>query len=367
VKLTLQIKLLPDQKQSQALLDTLRECNRVCNEISLVAWDNKTFNQYKLHHLVYHSIKQSSKLSAQALVRCISKVADSYKKDKKKQRRFKPLGSVAYDSRILSYKKDFVSIWSVDGRLKIPFICHNSKYFPYIKGEADLVTKKGKFYLFQTVEVPEEDIKDVEEFIGVDFGIVNLAATSDGKFFSGKQVDAVRQKMTKFKKALQRKGSKSAKRHLKKLSGRERRFKRQTNHIIAKQIVSLAKDTNMGIALENLKGFKVSVKKEQREQFRKWSFAELRNFIAYRARLNGIPVVFVDPKNTSRTCSKCGYVSKSNRKNQSEFVCQYCSFSCNADINGAKNIALRASVNTPIAAHILTAITPPLGTASHLL
>jgi IS605 OrfB family transposase len=367
MKLTLQIKLLPDDKQVKSLIQTLKECNHICNDISDTAWQNKTFNQFKLHHLVYRRTKDTSRLSAQALVRCISKVADSYKLDKKVQRRFKPLGAITYDSRIISYKETSVSIWSVDGRLKIPFVCHNSKYLPYIKGEADLVYKKGKFYLFQTVEVPEDDVKDIEEFIGVDFGIINLATTSDGKSFSGKQVDNIRQRMTTLKKSLQKRGSKSAKRHLKKLSGKERRFKKNTNHIISKQIVKCAKDTNKGIALENLKGFKVSVRKAQRERLGKWAFNELGQFIAYKARLSGIPVVYVNPRNTSRTCSYCGYVSKSNRKTQSKFVCVQCNFSLNADINGALNIASRASVNKPIAVYAPVAISPSLGTASRLL
>lgn len=366
MKLTLQIKLLTDSKQSNSLLQTIKECNHICNDISDIAWQNKTFNQYKLHNLIYHPIKTSSHLTAQALVRCISKVADAYKLDKKVKRQFKSLGAITYDSRILSYKKGVqeVSIWSIDGRLKIPFICHNPKYLPYIKGEADLIYKKGKFYLFQTIEVPEDDIKDIEEFIGVDFGIVNLATLSNGDTFSGKQVDDVRKRMTKLKKALQKKGTKSAKKHLKKLSGRERRFKKNTNHTISKQIVQTAKDTNRGIALENLKGFKVSVRKAQREKFGKWAFNELGQFIAYKARLKGIPVVFTDPRNTSRTCSKCGHISKSNRKSQSEFVCQHCKFSLNADFNGAINIASRASVNKPIAVHSVAAISPSLGTAS---
>ena len=358
MKLILQIKLLPTNEQSKSLLQTLKDSNAACNKISGVAWDKREFNQFRLHHLVYHQLKESSGLSAQILVRCISKVVDAYKLDKKIKRIFKPLGAITYDVRILSYKENSVSIWSVAGRLKILFICHNLKYLPYIKGEADLVTKKGKFYLFQTIEVPEEDVKDIEEFIGVDFGIVNLATTSDGEAFSGEMVDIVRKKMTKIKKALQKRGSKSAKRHLKKLSGKERRFKKHTNHTIAKKIVQIAKDTNRGIALENLKGFKVSVRKAQREQFGKWSFSELGQFITYKARLNGIPVVFVNPRNTSRTYNYCGHISRSNRKTQSEFVCVQCNFSLNADLNASKNIALLGSVNNRIAVHSPIAISP---------
>jgi len=363
MKLTLQIKLLPTKEQAQSLLNTFKECNSACNEISAIAWNIKTFNQYRLHHKTYHLIKNAYALSAQMVIRCISKVANAYKLDKKVQRRFKPLGAITYDTRILSYKKESVSIWSVDGRLKIPFVCHNQKYFPYIKGEADLIYKRKKFYLFQTVEVPEEDIKDVEEFIGVDLGIANLATTSDGQHFSGKQVDKVREKATKFKKALQEKGTKSAKRHLKKFSGKERRFKKHINHTISKQIVQIAKDTQRGIAIEDLKGFRVPVRKGQREQFGKWAFNQLRSFVEYKSTLAGIPVVAVNPKNTSRTCSQCGFISKSNRKSQSNFSCLKCGFSLNADYNAAKNIALKASINRPIAVHTELVTTPILGTA----
>ncbi len=125
MKLTLQIKLLPTEEQGQALLQTLKEANGVCNRISDVVWDKKVFNQIKCHHLIYHDIKKSSRLSAQAIIRCISKVIDGYKLDRKRKRSFKPLGAIAYDSRILSYnvEKRITSIWSVGGRLKIPFVC----------------------------------------------------------------------------------------------------------------------------------------------------------------------------------------------------------------------------------------------------
>lgn len=170
MKLTLKIKLLPTEDQANLLLKTMKEANIVCNAISEVAWQKRMFNNFKLHHEIYHLYKATFKLSSQLLIRCIAKVADSYKIDKKVKREFRPLGSIAYDSRIMTYNPDnIVSLWAIGGRIKIPFICHNSNYLPYIKGEADLVYKKGKFYLFQTVDVSEEDVEDVEEFVGCDF------------------------------------------------------------------------------------------------------------------------------------------------------------------------------------------------------
>ena len=170
MKLTLKIKLLPTDEQANLLLETMKEASAVCNAISEVAWEKRIFNNFKLHHEIYHAFKAAFNLSSQIIVRCIAKVADAYKLDKKTKREFRPLGSIGYDSRIMTYKpNDIVSLWAVGGRIKIPFVCHNRNYLPYIKGEADLVYKKGKFYLFQTVDVPEEDIKDIEEFIKHNF------------------------------------------------------------------------------------------------------------------------------------------------------------------------------------------------------
>jgi len=347
MKLTLQIKLLPDTQQSNSLLNTVKECNRVCNDISDTVWQNKTFNQFKLHHLVYHPIKQSSRLSAQILVRCISKVINSYKKDRKVKRQFKELGAITYDSRILSYKGMSISIWSVDGRLKIPFVCHNPKYLPYIKGEADLVYKKGKFFLFQTVEVPEEDIRDIEEFIGVDFGINNLATLSDGTNFTSKNLNKVRDKYFKVRRSVQRKGTKGSKKLLKRLKGREQRFATVTNHTISKQIVGKAISENKGIAIEDLAHIRerTKVRKAQRRKHHFWAFAQLRSFLEYKAKLAGVPLVVVNPHYTSQTCNVCKRIGN---RNGMHFSCPSCGNISDADVNAAKNIAqLGASCKPP--------------------
>jgi transposase len=69
-----------------------------------------------------------------------------------------------------------------------------------------------------------------------------------------------------------------------------------------------------------------------------WSFYQLRSFIEYKAKENGVEVIIVPSPYTSQTCSKCGYCEKANRKNQSSFICQSCGFAANADINASFNI-----------------------------
>ncbi len=112
-----------------------------------------------------------------------------------------------------------------------------------------------------------------------------------------------------------------------------------------------AKGTGRGIALEDLKGFsgQQTVRKSQKERFGKWAFDQLRRFITYKAKLDGVPVVTVNSRNTSRTCSACGHCDQANRKSQARFSCQKCDHTMNADLNAALNIAQKAKINPPIA------------------
>jgi len=343
MKLTLQIKLVPDETQAKALLETIRRTNLACNEISEIAWEKKVFNQFKLHKLCYYSVKESSHLTAQVVIRCLSKVSDSYKLDKKTKRTFRPLGAITYDARILSYRKDRVSIWSVDGRLKIPFVCFRPDWLPFVKGEADLITRKGKFFLLQCVEFPEEKIKDIEDFLGVDLGIKNIATLSTGEVMSGKQLEDYRIKRQRVRSSLQSKGTKNSKRVLKRLSGKERTTARIVNHTIAKKIVAKAKQEGKGIALENLKDIrKSSLNKGKifRSRVGRWAFYQLRSFIEYKAKLAGVPIVLVEPRYSSQMCSQCLHIGS---RNGDSFKCKNCGYSEHSDINAALNIRLLAA------------------------
>jgi IS605 OrfB family transposase len=352
MKLTLKIKLLPDKDQSALLVETIKEANTTCNAISEVAWDKKIFNQFNLHHVVYHSCKATFRLSAQMLIRCISKVADSYKIDKKTQRHFRELGGITYDSRILTYKPDnIISLWAIGGRTKIPFVCHNRKYIPYIKGEADLIYKKGKFYIFQSIEVPEEEIEDIEEFIGVDMGITDIAVTSDGIKHTADWLNTYREHRQFIRSSIQRKGTRNSRKLLKRISGKERTTATIINHTIAKRIVMLAKSEGKGIAVENLTNIRFTSKRKNKKfktKLGRWNFRQLRTFIAYKAKLNGVKMIVVDPRYTSQTCHVCHHIGKRTNK---MFNCT--NYNCNVDIidadqNAAINIALLgAAIDQP--------------------
>ena len=374
MKLTIKAKLLTIPDQHLSLKKTMEAFNNACNYISQKAFQFKIFNQVKLHYLIYYEArKQFPELSSQFIVRAIAKVSDSYIAEKKTLHKFKKYSAVVYDQRLLSFKRlSIASINSVNGRLKIPFVIGQYKSLEgkSIKGQADLTFENNKFFLNIVIEFPNGTPFDPKGFLGIDKGIVNIAVDSDGNTFSGKQIDKVRERLTKIKSALQKRGSKSAKRHLKKMGKKQSRFQKDVNHCISKKIVSIAKGTERAVVLEDLTGIRSrqNVRRADRQRFGNWAFNQLDRFIEYKAKIAGVPIICIDPRNTSRTCSVCGFVSKSNRKSQSIFSCKSCGITLDADFNGAANIASKGNlINLPIAVHAPIGIAPPLGTASHLL
>jgi IS605 OrfB family transposase len=360
MKQTLLVKLAPDASQHDGLLRTLEAFNDACNWIAAVAYEQGCANKIELQKLVYYDARERFGLAAQMAIRAISKVVEAYKRDTTVKPTFRRHGAMTYDERVLSFKGlDHVSILTLDGRLLVPVRIKD--YFEArrdrIKGQSDLLYRDGTFYLAVTLDAPEPAPDDADDFLGIDLGIVNLATDSDGETYSGGAVELKRRVYAHCRRNLQRKGTLSARRKLKRLRGRQARYQRDTNHIISKQVVQKAKGTRRGIALENLGGIRerVSVKSKQRARHANWSFFQLRSFIAYKAKLAGVRVVLVDPRNSSRECDLCGTIAKANRPNQATFSCTnpLCKHAALADHNAARVLRkrARAAVRQPNGGH----------------
>lgn len=353
MKLIAQVKLQPTAEQADGLRRTLLAWNDAANHISAYAWMAKSFRAYDLQKATYYEVRARFGLSAQAAIRVIAVVADAYKLDSKVKRTFRRLGAMTYDSRILTWalSKSQVSIWTMDGRQRIPFVCSGKQrnLLESLQGECDLIYRNGEYYLHQTCNVVEDDSFDPDGWLGVDFGIVNIATTSDGITFTGAAVLGIRKRRRRQRRRLQAKQTRSATRRLRLLSGKEERFARDVNHQISKRIVSEAKCTGRGIAVEDLTGIRdrVMVKASQRDNLHNWSFSQLRAFLEYKARLNGVPTIAVDPRYTSQKCSVCGHTERANRPSQDTFLCRSCGFAAHADHNAARNISGRALVSAP--------------------
>ena len=353
MRLTVQLKLLPTPEQADALKRTLETANAACDYISQVAWDARTFGQFPIHRLTYGAVRETFGIAAQLTVRCIAKVSDAYKLDKKTQRTFAPLGAVAFDERILAYKSAAVSIWTLDGRQSIPFVCgaRQQALLAFRRGESDLAFVRGHWYLFATAEIETPEPIDVDDVLGIDLGVTNIAVDSDGEVHSGRAIKNVRYRHRRLRNKLQRLGTLGSRRRLRVLAGQEARFAKHVNHVISKGIVAKSKCTKRAIAVEDLTHIRTRIKarRTQRATLHSWSFAQLQAFIAYKALGAGVPVHRVDPRNTSRTCPKCGHVAKANRKTQSSFICLSCGFAGLADRIAAENIRVlgRALVSAP--------------------
>ncbi|MFE6619401.1 RNA-guided endonuclease InsQ/TnpB family protein [Streptomyces sp. NPDC057740] len=369
MKLVVQVRLMPTPEVASALECTLRTANDAANWLSGQAHERGETSRKALQGFAYHDLKDRG-LSAQPALHVLRKVADAYttlranirngnlgKPGSKRRRRaagkpigFRPDAAQPYDDRCLSWQVDeqTVSIWTTAGRIRgVRFVCSEQArklLAEHRKGESDLVHRDGMWFLIATCEVPEAEQYEPTDFLGVDLGIVHIATTSDGKSHAGRGLNRYRKRQLALRAKLQKKGTKSARRVLKRQRRKEQRKATEANHIISKRIVTEAERTARGIGMEDLAGIRqrVRLRKPQRVALHSWAFAQLGQFVEYKARRAGVPVLFVDPAYTSRTCAECGYTDKLNRVSQGRFACRSCGFVDHADRNASRNIRARA-------------------------
>lgn len=346
VKLTTTIAAWPEEPQ--ALLHMMQVFNEACNYLSVIAFQERLFHWLPLQRRAYHEVRQRFGLTAAQVTVAVRKAAYSYSNRARRGQltTFRPLGAIPLFQHI--YREERVRLY---GR-EMPIVTRPGVNLPRKPQEGTLVYRDGRFFIHQVIEVPALGSYEPQGFLGVDLGIVNILVDSDGVTYSGGHLNGLRYRHARLRARLQSKSTKSAQRLLKKRRHKEGRFARWINHNISKQVVAKAKTRTWSIALEDLKGIRerVQVRKAQRRQHHSWAFDQLRLFIVYKAALAGAPVVFVDPRNTSRTCPACGLVDKRNRPTQATFLCIGCGFAGHADAVAAGIIARRAAGDQPDAA-----------------
>ncbi|WXG44676.1 MAG: transposase [Promethearchaeati archaeon SRVP18_Atabeyarchaeia-1] len=200
----------------------------------------------------------------------------------------------------------------------------------------------GNEYAYICVSVREKERFEPRGYVGVDLNTTgHIAVASDpetGKVWKlGKQAEHVHKKYKCIRRKLQKQGRY---RTLKRIKNRESRIIRDLDHKVSRKIVGLAASLGRGIKLERLEGIRGS--RRQAKSFRyslnSWSFHQLQGFVGYKARLQGVPVAYVEPAYTSRACSRCGHMGTRSGKH---FKCPSCGHVENADVNASFNIALR--------------------------
>jgi len=364
---TVSLKLLPNPDQANSLLETAACFVRACNAVVPFSTEYRCWNRVALHHLSYNTLRRDiPELGSQLACNAIKRVASAYKTLKATQGlpkalpipviRFEQL-SVHYDKRTYSLKGNVLSLYTLTGRVHVPFACgkHQANLMAGRElKEAELILKKGQWYFQLVVEIP--DVAPILEggILGCDVGENNLAALSTGKVFGGGKLCFERDKYLAQGRRLQSNGSRASKRKLRAISGRESRRVEHVNHEVSKAIVNEARLHNMKeIRLDDLTHIRDRIKagKRMRSRLHRWAFRQLQEFISYKAEDAGISVVYVNPAYTSQTCSKCGMIGKRVKHG---FSC-LCGNRRHSDVNAAVNIAsfaepigtARAEVNRP--------------------
>ncbi len=370
---TVRIQLHPTPEQAVVLQETLRQFTEAFNAVCAYGWQQHEKNGVRLHHATYRETKAAcpglvSDLLIQARVKATEALKSAFtwkakheaaypKKAAKALKRGKPIPKfkpvkmpqsklcpIRYNvhTYALNWTRQEVNLATTAGRIRLSFTVPewSQRYAGNKIATADLIYRKGKFWLHVVVDVPEPAIPSTDEVIGVDLGLTHPAVTSNRRW---KEVD---RRYLRLKRKLQSNGSKSAKRHLKKLSRKQSRFHRDCDHVLSKRIVQNALPGST-VVLENLKDIRDNSelgrgKKKKnvanKRKLHSWTFAQLSSFIGYKAQERGMTVVKIDPRHTSQTCSRCGYQHRSNRRSQSLFLCRKCGYCLNADLNAALNI-----------------------------
>lgn len=325
--------------------ETLEQFADACNRILDTAQMKGITNKTKLHHLVYKPVRAATELKANHVCQAITRVVGNLKASYK-IKQFRPT-SILLDARTFKYEEELqaVGVTLVTGRKKFNLLIGNyqrSLLKGHIPTSATLVKRKnGDYYIQICVNIPTQPTGKTPKTIGVDLGRRSIAATSTGKTWSGKQLNGIRDRYSRVRANVQSKRSKSSKRLLRRLSGRERRFQSWLNHNISKQLVTEAKETNAALVFEDLTNIRQSLNrkprsKKERRKTNNWAFYQLKQYVLYKAVIAGIPVLFVPPAYTSQTCARCHHIhpekGKSYRSGE-RFKCGNCGWEHNADIN----------------------------------
>jgi len=375
MNVTLKLKLLCPIEIENILRQTIIQFTQAFNRATRAGYDIKTTNGCTIHKMRYNQERTLTQLPSQLICGMISKTTEALrsvwalqkkhnKKVRKNPEKYKPKvfkcpqsnkQAVRYDGKrasMIRLQEGWANLSSIAGRQEVRFVLppNFNRYEDWKVCSSELILdRKNRLFLHVVLDGEGKPFVSNDFIVGVDLGICRPAvmSTVDGKFnqFLGKKEwRAIEHRKINYIRILKCKGTKLARRKLKAMSGKVNRFRNDCDHVLSKQIVaSVPKGST--IVFEKLKDIRETCGrckgKAQNGRIHRWSFARLFEYTEYKAQLAGSRVVKVDPRNTSRRCSKCGDIHKSNRKNQSIFKCKPLKHTLNADLNGARNIAFK--------------------------
>lgn len=354
--LTLICKLQLTDEQATHVAETLAAFAQACQYVQDTLPSNIR-NKDRMQTLVYRDIRDRFGLSANLAIRAIARVSANRKAAHAMGETVKTFAatSIDYDQRIFSFRaRDWtVSLTLLSGRERFPLGLGNYQRGK-LKGKQPTSAQlcrhqNGQYFLHIQVKSTAPTPQDPTNVLGVDLGRVDIAHPSDGEAWSGTDIRACRNRFAHRRAVLSRKATKGTRstrrrcrRLLARLSGRERRFQRYTNHCISKHLVETAVTKNAALALEDLTGIRERINhqrrtKSERRRGNSWAFYPLRQFVTYKARLVGVALRLVPAAYTSQMCHVCLHLGGRSGK---RFACAHCGYTGDADFNAAQNIKI---------------------------
>jgi IS605 OrfB family transposase len=360
---TVPVKLDVDRSDAALLEDTVDEFLWAANYVTRHAFAGEyvTTSKTTLHDDTYSDVREKTRLHSNHVQSARNKAADACKSMVKKWKLGKQASMpqftsphLVYDHRTATFHDEYVSLATVDGRIEADYVLpdkgrdtpHAEHLFSdeYETTGAELHYSDGNWMLHVHTktegepDTPEESTPENGTVLGVDLGVNNLAVASTGTFWTGDEFDHWRREYEKRRGDLQACGSRWAHENMQAVGRKEEGRFKHTLHRISNELVADARDHGCTvIAFEDLTDIR---ERTGASWGHKWAFNRLYEYVEYKAAEYGIDVQQVDPENTSRRCSHCGFTHPDNRENES-FACQKCEYENHADYNAAKNIGLR--------------------------
>ncbi|XGI84739.1 RNA-guided endonuclease InsQ/TnpB family protein (plasmid) [Halorutilales archaeon Cl-col2-1] len=380
VRRTLPVKLVVDDNDKDALLETIDQYKHCANETSDHCWnedDYKKTAKYAVKDELYHDLKTEHDLTAnlvqQAIFQAVEAVKAGVERLEKNEDTSQPeftADTARFDKRAATFHDDHVSLSTVDGRIEADYLLPNdtadTPFEEYLENDdwefrtSTLHYKPfdDEFWLhigFKRVEEDTDstqtdaDVPENRTVLGIDLGVENLAVASTGTFWTGDELDHWHREFEKRRRSLQERGTQEAHRTLQRVSKKETAYYKQYLHIVANEIVEEAVEHECSvIAFEDLTDIR---KRAQGATWHhRWRFNRLYEYVEYKAKAYGIDVEELERSPqaktvpayyTSQLCSSCGFTHEDNRPTQEQFECQKCGYENHADYNAAKNVAVR--------------------------
>ena len=344
-------------EQNEVITQLMSDFKDMVNFCINKAVENKISSFVKLWHSVKNEVKRKWDYACQIYVqacRVACSILKAWRKkirrgeaDPKEPPRVKRL-FVKFHSMLFKFTGDRLRITIRKGK-QIWIDLRFGKYHRKFIDE----WKNGKLKIGEIIITPEKVIvpfkKEVEliqpkQWLAIDINECNVTGvSSNGHWFiiDTSEVKRIRHVYFEKRRKIQS-GIKTGKRRkelLAKYGRREKNRVKDILHKVSKTIVEYAKVRGCGIILEDLKGIRkrINFDRIMNRRLHNWSFRKLQYYIEYKAKLNGIPVVYVNPKGSSSHCPICG--EKLTPNGQWRFKkCKKCNIVWNRDFVACLNL-----------------------------